>query len=309
MLEYTPHFINGARRIMLDASSLNKLHCDRAYKYACIDGLYEELQDPILRLGKAVHRYAELRTLGTDEMQAMSSVLKEFPGLDRGQFMGIAAAHMKVDVPKPLVLGDHPPTPMVEWFFEFPWLAGVVNGVTYQIVVCGTFDHVAFDGRVVRIIDYKSSRKWKVEDIMRQYEFNTQRNFYTWVMRKFAFEFLPVNVANAADAGNVTTEICAIQVGSKTPRWVMLPPQHLTQYQFDQFEAELCEIAERILLLHAGDEAYRTGMVNNTCTYCRFTGLCYARGTEEHDIVKSRFIVRKYDPASHSAPANKRLDK
>lgn len=300
-LEYAPNPIPGARIIYMDASSLTKLHCSRAYKYTVIDGLRADgPPDPILTLGSAVHRFAELVSRGEEDLIAASRARNEFPTVDRSQFVAICSARRGTDIPD--AARDRMDEPMIEHYFEFPWLAGVVGDTTFHIYVCGTIDLVAFTRNTIRIIDYKTSRKWKLDDIATQYAHSTQRNFYNWVLHKFGRHVLNHDMANAAESLAITTQICAIQVATKSPRWAMLSPEYMTNYQMTQFEDELREMAEHIVRLHAGDEAYRGGMINGTCTWCRYAGMCYARSVDEHDIVRARFTVREYKPKHHTAP-------
>jgi hypothetical protein len=167
------------------------------------------------------------------------------------------------------------------------------------VVICGTIDHLALDNQTLRIIDYKSTRKWKVEDIEKKYAYEVQLRFYPWVMKKFGASLLPLDVFNLAYAGRMTAQVCAVQVSGNNPRWVLLSPQSMTDYQYERFDAEMELVLQQIVELRLRDPR-RNGMLSNLCEWCDYAPLCHAQRESAEDVVREeQFAVKEYKPRDH----------
>lgn len=296
MTTYIESIPPGARVIYLDASSLKYLACEQRYVYATVDGLRSKTPSDILDCGSALHKFAELYAKGVEYVEALSQAITAFPRADRAAMLKICPGRESIRIPPPLLLNGEL---AVEQHFSFPWRSATIDGITYAIVICGTIDHLALDNQTVRVIDYKSSRKWKVEDIEKKYAYEVQLRFYPWALRKFGARILPLEVYNLVTAGRITAQVCAIQVSGNNPRWILLSPQSMTDHQFDTFDRQMEQVVEQILQLHIR-AARRNGMLSNLCEWCDYTGLCHAQNDYAMDAVRAEnFVIKPYDPSKH----------
>jgi hypothetical protein len=286
----------GAKVIYLDASSLKYLACEQRYAYSTIAGLRHTNPSDVLDCGSAIHKFAELYATGVEYVDALSQAISAYPRADKQAMIKVCAGRESIRIPPALMLnGKH----AVEFYFEVPWRATVIDGVVYAIVICGTIDHLALDGQTIRIIDYKSTRKWKVEDIEKKYAYEVQLRFYPWVLKKFGAALLPIELYNIAYAGRMTAQVCAVQVSGNNPRWILLSPQSLTEHQYQVFDFEMESVLQQIVELRIRDPK-RNGLLSNLCEWCDYAPLCHAQSESVKDIVQSEsFAVKEYKPSNH----------
>jgi len=289
--------------IPLDASSLKMAYCQRAYTYAIVRGLREKTPAEPLTKGKAIHLYAELITRHPNDMlSALSAAKKEWQKCDPDIKQLIAACGaMPNTLPKPYKWTgpDGSPREGIELFFRVPWLGFTLAGVSYQIDVMGTIDLLSFDGTVVRIVDYKTSRKYKAEDIFRQYENDTQvAAFYPWVFKKFGHLFLPPEIVAAVKANRLTSQVCAVQISGLSPRWILAPPASMSDEAAADFEAELRSHIHTDIIpaWTVPDRAARNGWVSGQCGNCRYNTLCHASPEMTEVIINNVYEPGVYNP-------------
>jgi hypothetical protein len=162
-------------------------------------------------------------------------------------------------------------------------------------------DHVSFgaDG-IVRIFDYKTSRKYKLDEAIAGYANDVQFMFYRWVIWKFGHRFLPLEVSNAARDLKLTSAPVIVQLGSTSQpaRWTVAPPTAASASEFARFEEELVVKLLDLRIKVAPDG--RAGWLSNQCPRCRYNKICHALPGME-DAVMERFYTRKtYEPRNHT---------
>lgn len=303
--EFVTEFPPGAIEVPLDASSLKMAYCQQAYTFSIIRGYRESAPAEALCFGKAVHRFAELSSRGASLVECFTGAQAEWKvySSDTKLLTAVCGA-MPRTLPKPAAL---PSGPGVEFYFRAPWIAFRAGGVLYCIVVCGTIDLLNWNNNLLRIIDYKTSSKWKDEDIFAGYENDTQITFYLWAMYKFGHLFLPPEMANAARECRMSAEICAVKKSDKYPKWVFAPAQYINPERAELFEEELMLHLQTDIMTawESPTTAARNGWVSGRCGQCRYNSLCH---TQDEDmfvrILDTRFFVHKYEPKNHGKAAN-----
>lgn len=288
--------------IFLNATSMKKLACDRAFQFHNPRGYKLAAEDPILTLGKAIHKYAEEFTRsGGKHAEALAKACDAYPTIEARDMINYCAGRSRINLPPPITLADN--SLAVEFFFRVPWRRYVVGARSYVIILCGTLDMLAQDSSgVLWVVDYKSSRKWKVEDINADYEREMQFRFYMWNIVRHGASFLPLSAFNAATAGRIATQVVGVQVGSsKSLYWHKCPPIMMNDGELAEFDELMDGVAEKILALTMlTDVATPNGKTNNACRYCDFGALCYSRTSVEVAAAERLFVQKTYNPQHHN---------
>lgn len=287
--------------IMLNASSLKLLHCRRRYNWTVVHGLRSKETAEALTFGKAVHRYTESLLTGSPPAVAMQAALAEYKG-DGQHLLASACLAMPVGFINP---HRDESGPYVEKQFFFYWKSVVYETTQFNIYLCGTIDAMTrYADGTVEIVDWKTSKKYKWDEVFTGYRLSVQMRFYLWVVYKFGHEIFPLDIANATRAGHVFLRIGAIFVSSKPPLWKMGSPLQLSSQELDLFGEQLDRyIRTDVIPAWLDDEP--TGMLNDTCTRgeqpgrpCDFAGMCHAQNSAEYDQARAEFKLEKYDPRS-----------
>lgn len=297
IFEYTDMVPHNAIRIMVDASLLKKSFCESAFLYT-LDGLRATKRDPILVTGTAVHLFAALsHTESPIVALAKGTELYATVEKDTSKFVAIAASMPPKLLPPPVRFADRIG---IEFYFEVPWLTFVHDDLVYCIIICGTMDHLSFHNDVVKIFDYKTTRKYKLEDARAGYKNDVQFMFYPWVIWKFGHHFLPLEMHNAARDFRLTTQVVLVQLTIKPPKWFVDSPIGVSQDKFEHFEEEIrATLKDMMTRLLNPAPPRMNGWVSNNCPRCDFNDLCHALpGTE--DAVRARMYHKKeYKPSAH----------
>ncbi len=306
VFEYAPEIIPGATIIYLNASSLKKRTCRRAYGLT-VNGYKGDAGDTTqMDLGSAMHKYAEVysRTAGEHDV-AVVETLKRWPKVDRVTIMRAAARRADVLIPPAIMVNG---APLIEAKFEVPWLSVVVNGILYQIVLCGTMDHLGYAENGVRLIDYKSTSYALIKYAMDKYIHETQFKFYMWVLWHFGAGMLPLEYFNMVREGRFSMQTCIIQVAAKEPRWALDTKRYMSEHQYKMYEAALrAELPQMVMDYDATNRIWPddnilaklpppTGALNNSCQYCGYKSFCHAKN--EHDAITAfnTFELTEYNP-------------
>ena len=305
IFEYQERSILGATRIYLNASSLKVSGCRRRYGLM-VNGLkpasawVSAESKSILQTGKALHYFAEqfTRTSG-DVVESIAMAARKYPDVARATLVAAGARRPRIHLPAPLILNGEP---AVEVTFEIPWYSFVYDGRVYQFVLCGTMDHVAFDGGIFKIYDFKSARGKMIEYVLAKYEHDTQFAFYQWVVWKFKARMnIPIEMANEIERGHICSYVVPIQLTIKEPTWTIGPARSLTPAQFEEYEAtlkaEMPTLAESYLAAATSPENTQpNGMLNNSCQYCDYKPLCHAKTPREQELALSQLEKTEYNP-------------
>jgi len=296
--EYQEQMLPGATPIYINSSLLKLASCRRRLALT-LHGLApaeEKTSIEILETGRAVHKFAEeFSRNGGDCAEAASATIKAFPHVPRATILACAGSRTQVNIPPPYLLNGRP---CVEFTFKVPWYSFVVNEQLYQLVLCGTIDHLSFDGRNVRIYDYKTSRYRMVEYALDKYKHSSQFAFYQWIIYEFGPRIgLPLDVQNAVRLGRIASHVVPVLLTANPPRWVIGPIRYLTAEQFARFKEVLMSVVSGIIGAYfKGVEANADGMINDSCQYCKFKDFCYAPNEIEADQVLLSYPVKPYDP-------------
>lgn len=293
--------IPGARTIYLNASSLKAAVCER--KYAWIVNGYKNPDDDttILDMGSAVHKFAEMFSRnGGDAPAALIEALKQFPHVPRAALIAACAGRSNIFLPPPLMISGELAT---EVTFEIPWLAFTFNGTTYQIVICGTIDHLSHRDGAVRIYDYKTTRYAMIDYAIKKYENETQFKFYMWALRKFKSRLvgLPLHVCNDIDRGLITSQVVIVQLSGKSPKWFVDQPRGMTDEQFQSYEDTLFDELERLIQSYLNAEldpfvTHPNGILCNGCQYCPYIAVCHAPNRAARNLAFGKLTRTPYNP-------------
>lgn len=287
--------------VMLNASSLKLLHCRRKYNWAVARGLLSRTGKEALVFGKAVHRYAETVLKGSPPAIAMQAALAAYSGVDQ-HLLASACLAMPNELVKP---HRDEVGPFVEKQFFFYWRSVVhePSKTQFNIYLCGTIDVlVRYADGAIEVIDWKTTRKYKWDEVFNNYRISVQMRFYLWVLYKFGHNILPLDLANACSAGHLFLRIGAVFVASKPPLWKFGSPLQLSSEQLNAFGEQL-ETYVHSDLIPAWLDDSPTGMLNDTChrgelpgQVCEFAGMCHAGNDAEFNQARAGFDVVEYDP-------------
>lgn len=303
--EYQERSIPGATRIYLNASSLKISGCLRRYGLM-VNGYKPSLNwvsdesINILETGKAIHYFAEQFTrLSGDVVEAIALASRKYPHVSRATIIAAGSMRPRINLPAPLILNGEP---AVEVTFEIPWYSFVYEGQTYQYILCGTMDHVAFADGVFKIYDFKSARGKMIEYVLAKYEHDTQFAFYQWVIWKFKARMnIPIEIANQIEYGRICSHVVPIQLTLKEPRWTIGPARSMTTEQFREYEGTLKSMLPMLATAYievAADPLSCTpnGMLNNSCQYCDYKRLCHATSGFAEREALSELEITEYNP-------------
>jgi len=282
------------RTILLNASSLKFSHCQRNYNFKVCEGLQSTESHEALLFGKAVHRFAEHMLNGGDPGAGLQVACASYTGNDTAR-LAKACMAMPAHIVTPY---RHEAKAYVEHKFKVYWRSVVYEGTQYDIYVCGTMDVVSMyaDG-AVEITDWKTSRKWKRQEIFADYRVSVQMRFYLWAAWRFAYDIFDITVANQTQRANVFLRIGAVLLSATPPVWVMGTPIMMAATELQAFEGLLSEHIAQVIL-PAWHNPQPTGMLNDTCNKCDFVNLCFAENDTAHEQARQQFKVVPYDPAT-----------
>lgn len=279
--------------VLLNATSLTYSHCEQAYYMTVVRGLRTLEQIEAINMGNALHKYAELRALGSDNSGALVRALDVYNG-DHKQLLVQACAQMPTDIPCAYV--DANGQAYVEHKFKIYWQTIVFEGTAFNIWVCGTYDIVTLTGEgIVRIRDYKSTRRWKAAEVFELYRTSVQCRFYLWAAQKFGHYMFDLPVANATDRNFLYLQHTGIFLSGTHPRWVHGSIIQLTMAELVEFEQLLMNQLMSVIL-PAWLRPVTRGMVNGTCDGCNFTRYCFESTQNGKDIALHGYQQIPYDP-------------
>lgn len=295
--EERPSITPADKVIYVNASSLKLLTCARKYQLTNVRGYKPLKEDPILTIGKAVHKYAEGFERGIGNVEALTAASLAYPSVDGKDLINYCAGRTRVNLPPPLRLANGEKA--LEHHFQIAWRRYVVDGQPYVLVLCGTIDMIAVDEKgVVWVIDYKTSRRWKLDEIAADYTYDMQFRFYLWNLHRHGADIIPLDAFNSVRSGKFAAQVVGIQVGSsKTLYWHKCPPIMMNDDELAEFDDLMDELAGEQLALHTlVGTAPARGKAVGACKYCDFTRLCYAKSEFEMNSALAAFTQRPYNP-------------
>jgi len=262
--------------VFVNASSLKALACADRYTLEVVQGWRATIDPDVFAVGKAVHKYAELRALGNDDLPAMAQAITT-PGIkDKQQVYQACAGYDKANLPAVARCNGEA---LVEFQFCVKYDDYIINGVTYEVYLTGRIDRVAHSRLGVELIDFKTSRKWDFNDICNAYDHDTQFLFYYSIARRFAYELFrgDMTIANDAHAGRLFTRVCPIfPIGRPNCSWRLGPLWSPSEELYNEFIKNLRDIyVPYLVTLQAKTHLLsKDGMFKNLCPGCRVKNLC-----------------------------------
>lgn len=281
------------RIIYLNATALKSLACEDRYYHQCVSGWRERLENPVFTIGKAIHKFAEERAKGLDDIEAMTEGCR-VPGVtDKAAIAKACAGWRSANQSPPLIIDGES---FVERRFCVPFAEHIRGDITYEVYLVGRFDHVHHSRHGVIITDYKSTRKWEFNDVVKAYADDVQFLFYYTVARQFAYDIFSGDMAAANDAwaGKLFTRVCAIMLSKKPqPVWQMGPLWSPSEFLWKEFLADLrAHVVPKIVELHSGQRVLRRdGLFKNLCPTCSYADLCLRESPDA-------YVKEAYSPLS-----------
>ena len=300
--------------IYIDASSMKKMYCRRAYQLACMQGYIPREMSGPLAVGKALHIFSHLKSTGYSADVSMKTAMQFFyenvVQLDASEATKLVEAmanFMEVSFGKPLTPEE--PELSVELFFKFKvdWASNEKRNV----YLVGTIDRLAHDEQNDLLVayDWKTSRggfnKEAKEKVVEGYSRSIQFIFYYWIIKTFYDQILPDPKWFKYVQENKFA-VCPVPVFIKNNpvRW------YRGDYlRFDniipEFETELKGIIQTVCDMHeeglGTDLAPLTdpsGMISDSCPRCDFRYVCFrSQGMSPKAILDALYLKRSYDPS------------
>lgn len=303
MIKLTHEMIPAGGRpdvIPINASGLKISACRRRWYLEVACGLRQKEEDPILTVGKIVHKFLEDIAFDRSEeglSKAMLGALKEaaakgLPRKEQDQVKAAISACPADRLARPIAL---PKMQGAEFKFSFP-----IENVTGFAYV-GTIDRVLHDTRqnIIIIEDAKTSRKYVFKDVIAGYKGDTQFTFYPWIVSRFAYTIFEGNMdlANLAWYRNMGMRVLAVMLSNNPVVWREGPLETFTETHFTTFQ-HMVEAFVFDMKEYVEDEQLPppTGMTCNACPSCPFKGLCFAQNSSHYDLALDAFKVVKYEP-------------
>ena len=256
--------------ILLDASSLKWLVCDRLYQFKACYGL-QTTKNSEAFFGSAFHKYAELKV--SDSKKAETYMLS-YTGTEKSLFMVACMEFDSVSLPKPILFNS---LPCCEHRFKVPYKTLSDGCVVY---LCGTLDRVGInDAGILEVIDYKTTRKWDKSKFFTEYFHDFQMLFYYWILQKYGHYVLSKEYADLAAERKHAIRVLGIFLTKKPIDFDLGPNIIFEQSYLNEF-SELLDttVTSKIRIIW---DMYRrnviaspTGMIVNKCLACEFNIFC-----------------------------------
>lgn len=288
----------------LDASLMKKSFCDRALQFTGVRGYVPKLHREPLVMGNALHKFAHIRSATDNFADALKQSVALYTSRSGEDLNKLSQA---VTAFNPELFLPLPSKDALELYFNVPYIEQTHDEVVYRVNLCGTIDRLGInteDGEHQTLIayDYKSTRKWKIDEVIASYKFSIQFMFYYWVFRRYShviLEKLP-ELQYLCVPGGIYICPCPVMLSAKPIAWrkgPLLSYEHMMLTLDDlimQYALSLIEIAR------TQGMANPNGMMSDMCSNCDFWSICHTAQTDEQreNIIKSLFTQRVYDPAS-----------
>jgi len=266
--------------LLADVSSLVELQCARRYQMGIVLGIRET--SPEAQWGTAFHAYMKSNALGKSNNPFDFAPDKTDPA----QFiLACFSASQKENFP---IQKDTKEEPLLEYRFCVPFC----ETGEYKVHLAGTIDRIDLTPDGVRILDYKTTRKFKINETLIDFATRFQIQFYMWAVKHLIpRELFPFSIE----------KIYGIYRGvflSHTPvRIEDTAPVYLDE---DWIQSLLTDLIQKAIgIWNLSVLAYPEGMAYNLCEKCPFLGICLFRDAER--IIKhvSTLSRKEYNPLTH----------
>jgi hypothetical protein len=274
--------------LMLNATALSRLACDRRYQVQCLWG-YDIPSSPEAGFGSEFHKFAEYLEANerSPEIDLVEYFTKVNPSQDKS-LMKLCHYYSQVNPFKGI------PPLALEYKFAFPYL----ETSDYRIILCGTIDRIDMEDGNVRIIDRKTSRETKIQDVLSRYELHIQIPFYQWIVSNFLTDFLSEKAQTAIRKNRIIGQYHGIFLSFNPVKFELGKIIALTYDMEKDINNMISLAAARMIELHklGSTLATPTGMAHQACRYCLLNNLCITRN--HRDILRflEGLTPKPYDP-------------
>lgn len=291
--EYSESVSKGSIIIPLTATSLKSTNCEVRYANGVFEGLRANEDNDVLRVGKAVHKYAEVVN-GCDLInidQPIAAALAELgPEFAQCKSEVITACAACPTLPKAFAT---PRGPSKELSFALPWRRYFHEGRTYHVVLCGTMDLLTLGhSDIINIVDFKTTRYAKIEHAEAKYAAESQFTYYQWILRNFGHRVLHWTEANLARDYKLCATPYFVQLARGGARWIWGKPRSMTIAVERLFDHQIEHTLDTFILPLWFNERppSRTGWLSNACAQCDFSSICF----EEDEGMKNTTLTNKF---------------
>jgi len=289
--------------LKLDPSALKQSGCDRRFQLSIMRGHTSSITAEPLTMGTAIHKYAHQRARGDDLELAMTTAIDwylEHLGVDSTLLISAISTY-NPSLFLPLINLGH-----LEMYYEFLYRSYEFDDTKLNIYLCGTIDRLGINQETQQVVayDYKSTRKYKLSEVVNDYRYTVQFMFYYWILRRHHDKVPQLfNVGELCDsATNVFVQPVPILLSAKPPTWNRGP---LLQFEthLDEFEHMVglqCDSIAQLYQLYQsqGLLAPPVGTMSDLCTRCEYAPACHSQIEGKFDdMIESLFTTRVYDPS------------
>ena len=281
--------------LYINSTALKTLGCEDKYIYTTVHGL-KAFDNEYFRTGTILHKYAELRTLGVQPPQALVNL--GLTGAEVTEQMPALSAFESLN--QPPVARDKDGKPQVEMSFKIERDPIVFEGVTYVPTYVGHVDRVNTTTMGLEIVDYKSTRYYKLDDAKKAWSNSTQFIFYYTMLRQFAYDIFKIpEHAEHAWQGRMVFTPTFVMLSHKPIKWVRGEPYYPTTEQFEEFFENLeRHVVPMLVRLNHFKSGGKTGWFSDQCPRCDFQSLCHARNDLDFERALKQYKQEPYNPLS-----------
>lgn len=257
----------------IDSSALSELVCSRRYQLRCLYGLTVSNED--LSFGSAAHKWIELR----DRQQPKDAIElgMEYKLADVAKLLVVTQSIPVLNTP---IAYDNEGKPLIEWKLAIPYK----QLPDCNVHLLATIDRVDHVNEYVRILDYKTTGKVRLDEVMNEYAMRLQVYFYLWLVMKYGYKFLSPEASEAVQNGKVFGQICLIGKNTNPVRIQNSVPYMLPADMMDEIERLVDDSIDkaRVILHNAtqGIIADREGFLYGACKGCAYNVICLTNDTQ-----------------------------
>ena len=289
----------------LDASLMKKSFCDRALQFTGVRGYEPRMYREPLVMGKALHKFAHIMGKENNFAQALKSSVSHYT---QGQGEDLNKLSQAVTSYNPNLFLPLPNKDCLERYFNVPFIEQIHDGKRYIVNLCGTIDRLGVqqddEGSPSMLVayDYKSTRKYKIDEVIASYKFSIQFMFYYWMFRRYSHVLLHdlPDLQPLCVPGKLFVCPCPVMLSAKPISW-RKGPNFSYEHMMDTLDDLILQYAETLIeIARLSAMAVPNGMMADQCSSCDFWSICHTPQNEEQreNIIKSLFSVRVYDPSA-----------
>ncbi len=280
------------------------MYCDTAAYNTLVVGMRAREQSDVLDFGSRVHLFAKNLHEHKNPLNWWQGVLHERLPQETQQILTATCIGLS-KYPLPVAQ-------VVERYYRTPFYEEVHDDAIWQVDMCGTMDRISWSPAegIITILDYKTTRRWNLRDVLDEYLVSTQFPFYANALRRLP-KLLPDPAAQeAARLGRIQVKVLAIKIARldkegtiQPPEFAITAPMYWSIAELDHYEHLLSQYASGLIHTARTKRTTKSGYAANQCPECEYAPICHARSPEAADAVaRNYFITEPYDPSQFGKP-------